>query len=111
MKTAKTFIVWFLLLCLPLQAAAAVSMMSCSTMSGAQSYSAPADEHCQPQAQADADDCRSSGMCVLAAALAPAALGAAFHRPAASGPIAYIGAYDATFFPDGLERPPHNTPS
>ena len=113
MKTVKTFIIWLLLLSLPMQGFAALSMVSCSTMSGTQNYAPPSDEaaHCQSGAQADADDCSSSGMCSLAAALAPAAPGAAFHRPAASGPIPYAGTYAGRFFPDGLERPPHNTPS
>lgn len=113
MKTIKTLIAWLLLLSLPLQGVGAVSMVSCSTMSGAHSYSPPSDEaaHCQSDAQADAGDCGSGGMCGITAALAPAALGAAFHRPAASGPIPYVGAYAGTVFPDVLERPPHNHPS
>lgn len=113
MKTIKTFIIWLLLLSLPMQGFAAMSMVSSSTMSGAQSYSPPSDgaAHCESDAQPGTNDCSSSGMCALAAALAPTALGAAFHRPAASGPIPYAGAYAGRFFPDGLERPPHNTPS
>lgn len=109
MKPINAFIIWLLLLCLPMQAMAALAMMSSTTMSAAHSYSSPADDHCPPQA--DDGACACSAMCALAAALAPAGLNAAFYRPAASGPIPYLGAYAGRFFPDGLERPPPHAPS
>ena len=109
MKPINAFIIWLLLLCLPMQAMAALAMMSSTTMSAAHSYSSPADDHCPPQA--DDGACACSAMCALAAALAPAGLNPAFYRPAASGPIPYLGAYAGRFFPDGLERPPPHAPS
>ncbi len=101
MKAIHTLILWILLLALPMQAFAAVSMVTCPHITAAAT-------HCPSEAEADtgATDCSIHFECRLAAALAPSIADAAANHPLRSQQIAYLGAYASSYCPDRLERPP-----
>ena len=109
MKPIKTFLIWILLLALPMQGFAAASMLACSHMSApvAQAASLDTVPHCQSDAQAGAGDCGVHAECRLAAAIAADFACVLARHPTGSHQIPYVGVYATAYYPDGLERPPH----
>ena len=109
MKPLKTFIIWILLLALPMQGFAAASMVACSHMT-VPAVQAPAlddDSHCHSVAKASTSDCSFHADCRLAAAIVLTLACVVTQHPAGSQQIAYASVYATAYFPDGLERPPH----
>ena len=125
MKALNSILVWILLLALPLQGFAAVSMSMCD--SGAITVAATASAHhgdggassakaCDHhQAQQSADDSSPGGM-AKCSTCASCSVGAAIVTAFARLPqvnshgaerIPYVAAYDTDCKYDALERPPH----
>jgi hypothetical protein len=111
MKTITTCLIWILLLCLPLQGMAAMSLLPCQNISDAPVLAAPQaeDGHCHNEAPAGVGHCNAGGSCVPALLPSPPILTILIERQCASGPIAYISTFASDFFPDRLERPPLHT--
>lgn len=109
MKTIKTYVIWLLLLCLPLQTWAATSMLSCATTDHAamQPDLPGAAAHCNAVPAAERGHCNAAGTCAATAALVAAAPVIAMGKLPTTAPIAYVSAYASDYYPDGLERPPH----
>lgn len=108
MKPFKSFIIWILLLALPMQGFAAASMVACSHMAAPAAQAlAHADEHCQNDSKASKNDCSVHADCRLAAAIVLTFTCLVTQHPAGSQQIAYTGVYATSYVPDGLERPPH----
>jgi hypothetical protein len=110
MKPLKSFIIWILLLALPMQGFAAASMVACSHMAApaVQALAHDAGEHCQNDAKASKNDCSVHADCRLAAAIVLTFTCLVTQHPAGSQQIAYTGVYATSHVPDGLERPPHS---
>ena len=121
MKLLNTLLVWLLLLTIPLQGFAAVSMALCSTPNAP---NAPVASAAMPNAHAampsmDGDEehcatpagkvkCSSCAFCCVGAAIVPDAPRLAGLKPAASERIAYRPMHITAHIAGGLERPPHS---
>ncbi|MBZ2209747.1 hypothetical protein [Massilia soli] len=123
MKTLKSILAWLLLLALPLQGFAAVSMSMCEMGAPAAAASAPAahasppmPEGCEHHAAAVAGDDSAGGM-VKCSTCAKCSVGAAIVAALPLLPqvnshsterIPYIAAHDTACIYGALERPPHS---
>lgn len=118
MKLLKTLLVWMLLLALPLQALAAVSVpaggtghapaaaMHASEPGMADSTQLEAADHCaQP---ADEGSCSKCASCCVGAPLAPRFGALDELRPVGAQRIPYRTVHVTAHIPGGLERPPHS---
>lgn len=125
MKALKSFLVWILLLALPLQGFAAASMSMCET--GPMTVAAPANGHHDAQvaskamgcdhhqAQQSTDDANPGGMakcstcasCSVGAAIFTAFAPLAQINCHGAERIPYVAAYDTDCIHGTLERPPH----
>lgn len=115
MKLLNTLLVWLLLLTIPLQGFAAVSMALCDAPNAPVASAAMPDahaampgaeeEHCaSPSGQVK---CSSCAFCCVGAAIVPDAPRLAGLKPAASERIAYRPMHITAHIAGGLERPPH----
>jgi len=116
MKLLKTLLVWLLLLTIPLQGFAAVSMALCDAPNAPVASAAMPDahvatpgveeEHCAtPSGQVK---CSSCAFCCVGAAIVADAPRFAGLKPAASERIAYRPMHITAYIAGGLERPPHS---
>lgn len=132
MKALKIFFVWILLIALPLQGFAAVSMSLCESDKPAMAAAAGADQdhhgaaaaslaadcgHHQALPPADtASDCDTPSDSAKCSACAACSVGASITASFATLPacnthgaeeIPYVGAHDTACIYGALERPPH----
>lgn len=131
MKAMKSFLAWILLIALPLQGFAAVSMSMCEPGSAAMASAAKAEVHhgvpapaamdcahhdARPPPAETAGDCDSPSESAKCSACAACSVGASITAafatlPAATthgaGPIPYLAAHDTGCIYGTLERPPH----
>lgn len=125
----RTWLVWLMLLAIPLQGFAAASSLLCdapgkpvASRVGANMHeghcagpdSAPPDSAAPDTAAPDSAaagspaKCSNCAFCCVGMAIAPAVGVAAEARPLASEPIAYAAMHVTAHIPGGLERPPHS---
>jgi hypothetical protein len=115
MKSLKSLFVWILLLALPLQGFAAVSMSMCNMGSARIEASAAASGCEHHKAAQPAGDEQSSGMakcstcasCSVGAAIATALPVLPQSSSHGMERIPYVSAYDTDCIYGALERPPH----
>lgn len=120
----RTWLVWLMLLAIPLQGFAAASSLLCEAPGkpvashvGANMH----EGHCAGLDSTPPDDakpdstaagspakCSNCAFCCVGMAIAPAFGVAAEARPLASEAIAYAAMHVTAHIPGGLERPPHS---
>ena len=119
MKFFRTWLVWLMLLAIPLQGFAAASSFLCDAASKPVASHIAAnmvEGHCDTPDDAVADDadpgspakCSNCASCCVGMAIAPAFAVLLEPRPLASEPIAYAAMHATAHIPGGLERPPHS---
>ncbi|HEX8611610.1 MAG TPA: hypothetical protein VF800_10020 [Telluria sp.] len=120
MKCFRTWLVWLLLLAIPLQGFAAASMALCEAARASLAshvVAAGMDEgHCAAPDSAPPDSaapdsaakCSNCAFCCVGMAIAPAFAAPAAAPPLASELIAYAAMHVTAHIPGGLERPPHS---
>lgn len=115
----KTFLVWLLLLTLPLQGFASVSQAMCDSVPAmvivpeqpaqpphAASADATGGDHCKPPSATS--KCSTCAACCVGAAIVCAFAPVPGLPAVGSEPIPYIATHVTANVPGGLERPPHS---
>ena len=114
MKTVKTWLLWLLLLAIPLQGFAAVSMVLCQSapveQSAAVQHHTGQADHCAGAADTTMKKCSNCAACSVGAAIAPPVLPQVGMGPAGSEPVSTSSPYATSHIDQGLERPPHALP-
>lgn len=129
MKFFRTWLVWLMLLAIPLQGFAAASSLLCDAASKPVASHIAAnmvEGHCDTPDDAVPDSatlddavpddaepgspakCSNCASCCVGMAIAPAFAVLLEPRPLASEPIAYAAMHATAHIPGGLERPPHS---